>query len=69
MAAFTGSFVVAGMIASLGFTLLSLLPRAEGEMGDKLLARLLIAPLCVAALILAVNGVVGHLILARGLQP
>lgn len=69
MAALTEPLIVAGIITAVGFAAISLFPRVEGEMEDKIVVRLLLGPLCLGALILILDGVADHLYLIGHLQP
>ncbi len=57
MAPITDSLIAAGVAASIGFAALSFSRRPEGELEEKMVVRLLLGPLCLAVVILAVNGV------------
>jgi hypothetical protein len=68
MAAITEPLLVAGIAFSLGMAAASLLPNAgreAGEMDARMIFRLLLGPACLAALILALDGVANHLYLVR----
>lgn len=72
MAAITDPLIVAGIVFCLGMAATSLIPNAggeAGEMGAKMIFRLFLGPFCLAVLILALDGVAGHLYLVRWLQP
>jgi hypothetical protein len=68
MAAIIDPLLMAGIVFSLGVAVTSLLPSAGREadgMDDRMIFRLLLGPLCLATLILIVDGVAGHLYLVR----
>jgi len=72
MAAITYPLLMAGIVFSLGMAVTSLLPNAGGDAGEidaRIAFRLLLGPLCLAALILVLDGVANHLYLVRWLLP
>jgi hypothetical protein len=68
MAAITDPLVVAGIVFFLCMAANFLLPNAgseAGEMDDKMVFRFLLGPVCLAVLILVLDGVADHLYLIR----
>jgi len=72
MAAITDPLVAAGIVFSIGIAAISLFPHAEyeaGEMDAKMVFRFLLGPLCLAVLILVLDGVMDHSYLVSWVQP
>ena len=68
MAAITEPLLVAGIVFSLGMAATSLLPNAgyeADEMNAKMVLGLFLGPVCLAVLILVLDGVADHWYLVR----
>jgi hypothetical protein len=72
MATITDPLVAAGIVLFLGVAAIRLFQPAAGEaneMDAKIALHLLLGPLCLAVLVLLVDGVADHLYLVWRLQP
>lgn len=69
MTAIPAPLIAAGLVTAFSFAAISLLPRGEGEMEGNMLVRFLLGPLCLAVVILVLDGVADHLYLVGWLHP